>query len=249
MTLTFVVYGILSSLDFTSFKAQKFDRIFIIAASVVSIAMINVSLQETGNAETKPTTIRENIYTLDRLAPKPYYFKNPEDGPVVIIEYADFMCPGCRASFPQHSEMIKTYKGKLKFAYRSYPLMNKEGHEMSLPAAILAEIAAEKGLYWEVIEAFFGPNIENAKSVEELASVIAPLGLDPKELVRRAKDENDPAVRRVSDGLADASAAGVTGTPTYILFLPGQTGIVIPQESLSEVMTSPEVTAALGVKL
>ncbi len=249
MTITFVLYGVLSSLDLSTLKIAKFDKVAIVACSILSLAMVNNTVQQSKVSDSEPKQITEPQYTVARLAPREYYFKGAKDAPVTLIEYADFMCPGCRATFEMHKDIIATYKGKLRFAYRSYPLMGHEGHEMSLPAAVLTEIAAEKGLYWEAVEAFFGPNVENSENVETLISVIAPLGLDKKELLRRVKDENDPAVKRVSDGLADATAANVTGTPTYVLFLPGKSGIVIPGESLNDVMTSPEVTAALGVKV
>ena len=248
MVLTFMTYGIISSLDFSTFKPLKFDRIFTVVAAIMSIGMINSTVSTSSQIGLEASTITQEEYTVARLVPKDYYFQSAKEAPVTLIEYADFMCPACRVTYRDHEEILKSYPGKIRFAYRNYPLVGAPGHEMSLPAAVLSEIAAEKGRYWEAVDALFSEKTLDAKDVDVLIEALDGLGLDKEMLKRRVNDENDPAVLRVSEGVADATRAGITGTPTYVLFLPGAPGRIIPGAELKNELSLPEVQKVLGAK-
>ena len=58
------------------------------------------------------------------------------DSKVVLIEYADFQCPGCAAAHPQLKAIIEEYKDKIAFVYRAFPLTSI--HPNALAAAATA---------------------------------------------------------------------------------------------------------------
>src|SRR5215469_1256505 len=60
--------------------------------------------------------------------------KGNPDAPVTIVEFADFQCPFCRKAEPTLLELLKKYNGRVKLAYRDFPLSQIHGN---------AEIAAE----------------------------------------------------------------------------------------------------------
>jgi len=49
--------------------------------------------------------------------------------PVTIIEFSDFQCPFCQKTHPLVKELLSKYAGKIKVAYRDFPL--REIHPQS----------------------------------------------------------------------------------------------------------------------
>ena len=56
---------------------------------------------------------------------------------VLLVEYADFQCPGCNSSYPVTKKVIEKYKDKIGFIFRNYPLTS--AHPNALAAAAAAE--------------------------------------------------------------------------------------------------------------
>ena len=68
-----------------------------------------------------------------------------KDAKVLIIEYADFQCPGCAATFPFLSELVKEYKGQVGLIFRNFVLTY---HKNGTASAYAANAAAMQG-YWQ----------------------------------------------------------------------------------------------------
>jgi protein-disulfide isomerase len=69
---------------------------------------------------------------------------------VTIVEFSDFQCPFCKKFFDDSMQQImdKYVKtGKVKFAYRHYPLITI--HPNAQKAAEASECANEQGKFWE----------------------------------------------------------------------------------------------------
>ena len=62
-----------------------------------------------------------------------------KDAKVLIIEYADFQCPGCAATFPFLSELVKEYKGQVGLIFRNFVLTY---HKNGTASAYAANAAA-----------------------------------------------------------------------------------------------------------
>src|SRR5215470_18719547 len=50
------------------------------------------------------------------------------DAPVTIVEFADFQCPYCRKAEATLNELLKKYDGRVKLAYRDFPLSQIHDH-------------------------------------------------------------------------------------------------------------------------
>ena len=72
-------------------------------------------------------------------------YKGNKDAKVLIVEYADYQCPGCATTFPYLSKIVEEYKGKVGLIFRSFILSY---HKNGTAAAHAANAAALQG-YWQ----------------------------------------------------------------------------------------------------
>lgn len=69
---------------------------------------------------------------------------------VVVVEYADFECPGCATAANRIDSVYEKYKDKVAFVFRHFPL-----HTHASIAAAAAESAAKQGKFWEMASQLF----------------------------------------------------------------------------------------------
>lgn len=138
---------------------------------------------------------------------------------VLLVEYADFQCPGCNSSYPVTKKVIEKYKDKIGFIFRNYPLTS--AHPNALAAAAAAESAGLQGKYWEMHNSLF----ENRASWVELSGstrtdAFVKLASDIKDLnVDKFKtDLENPVIRKKIDyDMALGKKDSVSGTPAMLI--------------------------------
>ncbi len=69
-------------------------------------------------------------------------FLGSPDAPITIVVFADYQCPYCNTLHPIMKQLLAQYEGKVRLAYRHYPLMS---HEYAVHAALAAEAAGKQG--------------------------------------------------------------------------------------------------------
>lgn len=84
-----------------------------------------------------------------------------DNADLTIVEYGDYQCPYCGAAYPVLKELMKEFKGQVKFVFRNFPL--SEMHPYARPAAIAAEAADLQGKFWEMHDVIY----ENQQSLNE----------------------------------------------------------------------------------
>ena len=158
------------------------------------------------------------------------HVRGPRDAHV-ILEYGDYECPYSRMAFHEIERVEKALDGRVRFAFRHFPLT--EIHPHALAASAAAEAAAAQDGFWDMHALLF----HNQKALEDddLRRYAADIALD---LARFDRDRADRAVierirRDVESGLATGE---VRGTPT--LFVDG----VLHRGRYD----AAELTAALG---
>jgi protein-disulfide isomerase len=147
------------------------------------------------------------------LPPVTAYKLGRDDAPLTLVEFTDFQCPYCRqyhiSTFEQlKKEFIDT--GKVRYVSRDLPL---DFHKNAFAAANAARCAGEQGKYWELRHAM----IVNADQLdpEKLVTYAADLGIDTTRFGACMQSQKyAPAIRK---DLADAQAAGVSATPSFVL--------------------------------
>lgn len=143
------------------------------------------------------------------------------DAKVTIIEFSDFQCPFCRTFWTDTLPLIKkTYidTGKVKLVYRDYPLTSL--HPMSEPSAEAFECAQDQNKGWEMHDKMFGEQAKKgtgtiAYTVADLKTWAKQIGLEAATFNQcldsgKYKDE-------VAKDIADGTAAGVSGTPSFFV--------------------------------
>jgi protein-disulfide isomerase len=148
------------------------------------------------------------------------------NAPIKIEEFSDFQCPYCKNFHDKTEPLLRQYyidTGKVLFVYRSmgnWVSGNIGGpNTESQDAALAAYCAGEQNKFWEMHALLFGNVIgENVGSFSDkriplMAKKIE--GLDQtkfNDCYKSGKYES-----RVQQDFKDAQAAGITGTPGFLI--------------------------------
>ena len=133
---------------------------------------------------------------------------------LVLVEFSDYQCPFCqrvaRETMPQ---LVKEYvsTGKVRHVFKDLPLQSI--HPNAFRAAVAAACAGEQGKYWELHEKLF----ENGRQLgaEELPRYAEAVGLQKDAFAQCLGSGRFDAEIRAD--MREAGAAGITGTPAFLL--------------------------------
>lgn len=132
---------------------------------------------------------------------------------VVLVEFADFQCPACRAARPILEDALKKHDGQARLVFKNFPLSI---HQYGEKLARAARAAQNQGKFWEMYGALFD-NQERISPpvIDELAK---GLGLD---MAKFQKDMDSEAVAdSVSRDRKQGERLDLQSTPT--LFINGR---------------------------
>lgn len=145
------------------------------------------------------------------------------DAKVTIVEFSDFQCPYCQSFQNSTFGQIKnTYidTGKVKFAYRHFPLSK---HANAQKAAEASECANDQGKFWDYHDKLFATQSDwegknNDDAIQAFTDLANQIGIDGSIF-----NSCVISVKHTGDVNADSSAGqsiGVSGTPSF--FINGQ---------------------------
>jgi len=139
------------------------------------------------------------------------HVRGPSAG-CLILEYGDYECPYSRQAFRQIERVERELDGRVRFAFRHFPLT--EIHPHALAAAAAAEAAALQNRFWEMHELLF--HRQKALEDDDLREHASQLGLDVTRFDQdRASAEVAARIQRdVDSGVASGE---VLGTPTLFI--------------------------------
>ena len=140
-------------------------------------------------------------------------FKGKGTATVALIEFSDYQCPFCsrytKDILPQiRTDYVET--GKIKYVFRDMPL---SFHKQAFKAAEAAHCAGAQGKFWEMHDALF--QNQSALAPEQLAAHAKTVGVDDAQF-QQCLDSGKFAAD-INKDIADAGAAGITGTPTFLV--------------------------------
>lgn len=130
--------------------------------------------------------------------------------PVLLVEFADFQCPACRAARPVVEEVMKKHEGQTRLVFKHFPLGI---HQFAEKAARGARAAQAQGKFWEMYAALFDNQERLSPAVvDELAK---GLGLD---MAKFSKDMNSEAMAdAVARDRKQAERLDIQSTPTLYI--------------------------------
>ena len=137
------------------------------------------------------------------------------DAPVTIVEFSDFECPFCKQTHPTLKQLLERYPGKVRLAYRDFPLDSI--HPQARRAAEAARCASDQGKFWEYHDVLFTQSPQLA--LEDLRRYAGQVGLDITKFDGcLAAGVHKTTVQRDLD---EGNRLGITGTPAF--FINGRT--------------------------
>lgn len=130
---------------------------------------------------------------------------------VEVVEYGDFQCPICKVAAPAVQTLLGRFDGRIRFAYRHFPL--EEIHPYALCAAEAAECAGAQGKFWEMHQLLFDnqPRLDR-KSLHEYAQ---SLGLDMNRF--RLEMDGESYRQRIREQMEVARRSHLRATPGFFV--------------------------------
>jgi protein-disulfide isomerase len=199
----------------------------------VAIALVGAALLLRNDSSTPPASTTP-VVDLQGIPQHGSVLGSP-NAKVTLVEYADPQCPACRlyteTIFPTVvREFVRT--GKVNTEFRGFPFIGPD----SVKAYRFLLAAAEQGKLWNLAEAFYrNQGTENSgwvtnDLVRRLATEIP--GLDVERLFSDA--QRSDIEQAASSAAGKASAAGIKGTPTFLVKIGDQAPYLIQFASVDE---------------
>ena len=135
----------------------------------------------------------------------------PADAPLELVMYGDFQCPFCTAAQPILARVRSRLEGRLRFAFRHFPL--RTIHPDAERAAEAAEAAAAQGAFWPMHDALYAQR--GKLDEDDVVRAAERLGLDGARIRAELRDGTHAA--RVQADVESGDAGGVGGTPTFFV--------------------------------
>jgi len=135
----------------------------------------------------------------------------PDDAKITIVEFSDFGCPFCKASFPVIRQILSQYPDDVRLVYRHFPVDSLHPDASELAHASMC--AHEQDAFWAFHDRLF--QLQETSSLDELDSIAQSVGLDVRKF-RRCQDSRTYE-DLVQQDLRDALGLGARGTPTWII--------------------------------
>lgn len=153
-------------------------------------------------------------YKIERPTVKVSVDDDPSQGdknaPITLIEFSEFQCAYCKKARPTIDKILSTYKGKIHYVFRDFPL---GFHSQAKDAANAANCAGEQGKYWEYNHTLW--EIQSKQSPDALKEIAKNLVLDTTKF--DACVASKKYYKEIDKDQDDGSAAGVSGTPAYFI--------------------------------
>ncbi|KMO72896.1 MAG: thioredoxin domain-containing protein [Mycolicibacterium rufum] len=200
--------GVGAILTNTRVLVTTFVIVVAAVATAVFLSVRNVDTPAATASDESPAgqTVRDNSHRLNTVPDSDVYF----------VEFLDFECEGCRALFPAIEQLRGEYGDRVNFVLRYFPLRS---HFNAERAARAVEAAAQQGqldaMYKKMYETQADWGEQQVPKDDVFRGFAQELGLD---MAAFDAAYNDPAtVERIKLDIADGTALGVQGTPTFFL--------------------------------
>lgn len=203
-------------------RAEQRNRLLIIAGVVLVVVAFAFLLIY---PQLKPVA---QVITVTPL-PRAQADHNTQGDPKALVkltEFSDFQCPYCKqfwSTTQTQVEQAYVQSGKVYFVYRSagnwVSRNSGSGGTESQDAAMAAYCAGDQNKFWQMHDALFANNqdVEEQGSFapKRLQAIAQSVGLDMgtfNSCVSSGKYQN-----QVNQDFQDATAAGITGTPFFVI--------------------------------
>lgn len=218
MTVTFFLHLWLSLKTPTESKNAFWDKTLPAVCALLAIGLTGYSaaqLEPMLAGEVKNVANIDTLKVVD-LVPDPRYFEGPADAPITIVEYADVYCGGCRATYQRMKQYMDANKGRIRIAFRHFPLYQNQGHQLTVVASVLLEYAMTKGRFHQLLDKLMEGDALDIQTIDALMERVAAVGLDPADAQKMLDDPKLFDIVYASK--KDATDMKLMSTPTFLIF-------------------------------
>lgn len=144
--------------------------------------------------------------------------KGNKESKVLLVEYGDFQCGGCKAASSNVNALMEEYGDRVALVFRNFPLTSI--HPNAKVAAAAAESAGLQGKYWEMNDLLYQnqdawSNLDTNKRTGAFVEFASQLGLDTAKFT---EDLISPGVaKKITFDFALGKQNSVSATPTFFL--------------------------------
>ena len=147
----------------------------------------------------------------DAVDPSRDHVRGDADAPVVLVEYGDFQCDVCADARHAIDAAREVLGDRLAVVFRHLPV--PRAHPRAVPAALVAEGAAEQGQFWAMHDLLYAN--QGRLGRDDLLDHARELGLDVDQVAAALDEER--AAERIEEDVDSALRGGVTGTPGFFV--------------------------------
>lgn len=162
------------------------------------------------------------------------YYLGPKNARLTIIEFGDFACPYCQASYQIVNDIAQKYPTQVKIVFRDLPL-----HSNSSQLALAARCAGEQGRFWEMYNQLFSNQVSLTASSEDdttlLEGLAAKIGLKKSQYDQCF--QNKKYLNSIAVDFQDAQSLNIQGTPTWFFNNKMVTG-AIPEDGFIQIINN-----------
>jgi protein-disulfide isomerase len=161
--------------------------------------------------------------------------KGDPNAPITIVEFGDYQCPYCGRAESTVENLLKKYKGKVKLAFRDFPL--SAIHPFAEGAAEASRCAGAQDKFWPMHDAMYAN--QSKLTEDDLIKTASGLGMNEESFSSCLKAGTFKAA--IQKDMEVGQKAGVNGTPAFFIngrFLNGS----VPEEQFEEIINSELAT-------
>ncbi|MBL0196298.1 MAG: thioredoxin domain-containing protein [Myxococcales bacterium] len=160
---------------------------------------------------TTPPVVKKTVAS-DPQAP----FRGAAGAKVTILEFSDLQCPFCRRVEPTLDEVLKAFPGKVRVEWRNLPLAMHADAELAAEAALEAKKQKGNAGFFKMQKLIFdGQGQPDGLKRDALDGYARTVGLDPTKFA--AALDGHVHLAAIQRDKAAASAAGISGTPAFLV--------------------------------
>ena len=173
----------------------------------------NLTRKEAG--EPKPRKIDLGQLELDKSP-----LRGPAGAKVTVVEFSNFQCPYCVASWKKMKELLQKYPQDIKYVFKHFPLQ-PQGKSFDLSEMVAATQEVNNEAFWAVHDFFFSdegqPLVNGEKEAvkQKIEEILKGKGYDVKAF--QTALEAGKGKGRIGEDMAVGSKIPVMGTPTTIV--------------------------------
>ena len=146
--------------------------------------------------------------------------QGPDDAKIVIVEFADYMCPACGGTAPILEDLRRQLGNRALFVFKNFQLssqcnasMQNDMHPLSCDIAKIARCAGSIGRFWDFhLKAYQEQSKASKETVREWGKYV---GLTPKQMDECLASKDIQA--KLLDDAALGNKIGVNSTPSIYI--------------------------------